>query len=56
MNRTISYLRAEMDRAKNQGARSLDILILDLEEILRLAESTASTERTGKAKKTCGLD
>lgn len=54
MNRTISYLRADMDRAKNQGSRSLDVSILDLDEILRLAESSSMHERTGSAKKHAG--
>lgn len=54
MSRTISYLRADLDRAKNQGSRSLDVSILDLDEILRLAESSSMHERTGNAKKHAG--
>lgn len=57
MNRTISYLRADMDRAKNHGARTLDVSILDLDEILRLAESceihnlaVSATKHAGWAK------
>lgn len=51
MNRTISYLRADMDRAKNQGARTLEISLLDLREILSLAESAEMHAQTKNATK-----
>lgn len=54
MNRTISYLRADMDRSKNQGARSLDVSILDLEEVLKLAESVEYLDKMARAGKHAG--
>lgn len=54
MNRTISYLRADMDRANNQGARTLEISLLDLREILSLAESAEMHAQTKNATKHAG--
>ncbi len=54
MNRTISYLNAELARAEQQGARSMDISLLDLKEILRAAESGLSRERSESAAKHAG--
>lgn len=54
MNRTISYLRADMDRAKNHGERSLDVSILDLEEVLKLAESVEYLDKMARAGKHAG--
>lgn len=54
MNRTISYLRADMDRAKNHGERTLDVSILDLDEILRLAASAEHFEKISRPPKHAG--
>lgn len=50
MNRTISYLSAEMERAIHQGARTVDINVLDLKEILSLADAGVKLQAAGAAK------
>ncbi len=54
MNRTISHLHADMDRARQQGARSITINLLDLKEILALADSAHQRETADAAKKHAG--
>lgn len=54
MNRTIQYLQADLARAQQQGAKTLDISTADLVELLRLAERGASEEPLLKAKKRGG--
>ena len=47
-------MRADMDRSKNHGERSLDVSILDLEEILNLAESVECIDKMSRARKHAG--
>lgn len=54
MNRTIQYLNADLARAQQQGAKTLDISTADLAEVIRLAERGASLEEVDKAKKRGG--
>lgn len=54
MNRTIQYLNADLARAQQQGAKTLDISVADLAEVIRLAERGASEEPLLKAKKRGG--
>lgn len=54
MNRTISHLYADMDRANQQGAKSISINLLDLKEILGLADSAAMRATAENAKKHAG--
>mgnify|MGYP001576325403 FL=1 len=53
-NQTIAYLNAEVARAEQQGARSMDISLLDLKDVLRAAESGFALERSEKAGKHAG--
>ncbi|QNJ57418.1 hypothetical protein Dolphis_112 [Pseudomonas phage Dolphis] len=54
MNRTIQYLNADLARAQQQGAKTLDISTADLAELIRLAERGASVSEVDKAKKRGG--
>lgn len=54
MNRTISYLRADMDRSRNQGDRTIEVSILDLDDVLKLAESAEHFEKASKPIKHAG--
>ena len=54
MNRTIQYLNADLARAQQQGAKTLDISTADLAEVIRLAERGAAVSEVDKAKKRGG--
>lgn len=54
MIKTIGYLRADMERAKQEGASRLSISMVDLEEVLRAAESFQSRDTAEKAKRHAG--
>lgn len=54
MNRTISYLNAELDRSRQQGAKVMEVSLLDMAEILRAAESQAMQETKRSANKHAG--
>ena len=54
MNRTIQFLNADLARAQQQGAKTLDISTADLAELIRLAERGAAVSEVDKAKKRGG--
>ncbi|NTE96709.1 hypothetical protein [Agrobacterium tumefaciens] len=54
MSQTIAFLHAEMDRANQMGARSINITLLDLKEILGQADAYQRREKAEKAKTSVG--
>lgn len=54
MMRMIAHLNAELHRAQQDGAKSMQISLLDLTEILRAAESHATRDEAARAKRHAG--
>lgn len=54
MSRTADFIRADLARAKNQGAKTLDISTADLDELLKLADRGAVVTEAEKATKRAG--
>lgn len=54
MNPTLCFLLAAIQRAENEGARSLDVNIKDLREILPFAESAMHAEKVEKKMRHLG--
>ena len=55
MMQTLSFVRAHADRAKQEGAKTVSVSLVDLEEILRAAESHMRRDRGHSAKKSAGF-
>ena len=51
MSRLIAHLNADLALAEQQGARLMDIGVLDMKELLRAAESGLSGERAARPMK-----
>lgn len=54
MNQTLCFLLAAIQRAENEGARSLDVNIKDLREIMPFAESAMHAEKVEKKMRHLG--
>lgn len=54
MNQTFCFLLASMQRAENEGARTLNVSIADLKELLPFVESGMARERLQQPMKHLG--
>lgn len=54
MNRTIAYLNADLARAKQQGARVMEVSLADMAELLAAAESGFSKLSSERPMKHAG--
>lgn len=54
MNTTISHLYADIHRAEQEGARCVTVNILDLKEVLGLADSAVKREAAENANQHVG--
>lgn len=54
MNQTIAFLSANLERARQQCSRTVEVNVLDLQEILSLADSAVKRGKADKAVNSAG--
>lgn len=54
MMQTISFIRASIARAKQEGMSNIPVSLLDLEELVRAAESHVTRDAGQQARKSAG--
>lgn len=54
MNRTISYLNADLDRSRQEGAKVMEVSLADMAELLSAAESGFAKQKAERPVKHAG--